>query len=343
MSGPPETGPIRVLVTFPAKPTDEELDRLLPVDERIELQLCGYEEPHAVRTARGRGQVVTVPPPDPVLVEQLSQAHVILALDLPQGVGELAPRLCWLQTAGAGIEHILRLGLPDEVTVTNAAGVAAVPIAEFVLARILGVWKRTAELDALQRAHRWRPTYGGQLAGSTLLVVGLGAIGTAVADRAAALGMEVLGIRRTPRPHRSCALVAGPEQLHELLGQADAVVVSAPATPGTADLFDAEAFAAMRPRSVFCNVARGSLVDERALEDSLRDGRLRAAILDVTRDEPLPAESPLWDLDNCFISAHSAPAPDRYVSELYGLFADNLQRWRTGGPLRNVVDPGRGY
>jgi phosphoglycerate dehydrogenase-like enzyme len=343
MSSPPVRGPVVVLVSFPPDPPDPELERLRNVSDRVDLRVCSYLEPHSARTARGAGARVEVPELDPAFAAELAAAHALLALDLPDGVAELAPELRWVQAVGAGVEHLLRHPLPERIALTNAAGVAAVPIAEFVIARLLGVWKRTTELDALQRDHRWEPTYGRQLAGSSLLVVGLGAIGAAVAERAHALGVEVLAIRGHPRPHPNCAEVAGPERLHELLGRVDAVVLSAPAIAETESMFDAAAFAAMRAGSVFCNVARGSLVDEDALADALRSGHLGAAVLDVTRREPLPEDSPLWDVPNCAISPHSASAPGRYVMDLYGFFADNLSRWLAGEPLRNLVDRDRGY
>lgn len=343
VSSPPRAGPVRVLLTYPEQPSEALLAPLRRASDRIELRVCGYQEPHANRSSRGRGEGAAQAPLEARFAEELAQAHAVLALDLPGDLGRRAPHLRWLQAAGAGIEHLLTLGLDHQVSVTNAAGVAAVPIAEFALARILGVWKRTAELDALQRAHRWEATYGRQLAGCTLLIVGLGAIGSALADRAAALGMEVRGIRRNPRPHPSCTEVAGPERFHQLLGQADAVVLSAPSTPETAEMFDRAAFAAMKSGAVFCNVARGTLVDEDALMEALGHGQLGAALLDVTRTEPLPADSPLWDLQNCYISPHSAPAPQRYTEDLYALFADNLERWMSEQPLRNLVDLHRGY
>ena len=176
-----------------------------------------------------------------------------------------------------------------------------------MIGRILQVWKRFDEMGELQRRHEWDPRYGRSVAGSTIALVGLGAIGGAVAERARALDMHVIGIRRSYTPGATSPLtdeLFGPDALHEVLGRADAVVLSAPSTPETQDLFDAAAFAAMKPGSVFCNVARGVLVDEDALIATMRAGHLQAAILDVTRAEPLPADSPLWDVPGIL---HLAP------------------------------------
>jgi phosphoglycerate dehydrogenase-like enzyme len=209
-----------------------------------------------------------------------------------------------------------------------------------VIGQLLAVWKRLDELADQQRRRVWEPAYGRQVSGLRLGVVGLGAIGTAVAERAGALGMGVLAVRRRPgagdRPP-AVDEVVGPDGLHDVLSRVDAVVVCAPASPDTHELFDAAAFAAMRPGAVFCNVARGSLVDEAALLDALRSGHLGAAVLDVTRQEPLPADSPLWDAPNLRLSPHSAASLDHYVESLFELFADNLGRYLRGEPLRNVV------
>ena len=244
-----------------------------------------------------------------------------------------------MQAIGAGTDHFRGAELGPDVVVTNAAGVAAVPIAEFVVGQLLAIWKRFDELADQQRRHVWEPAYGRQVSGLTLGLVGLGAIGTAVAERARALGMRVLAVRRRPGVDRPPVVdeVVGPEQLSDVLGRVDAVVVCAPATPETRDLFDAAAFAAMRPGAVFCNVGRGSLVDETALLDALRSGHLGAAVLDVTREEPLPADSPLWDAPNVRLSPHSAASLDHYVESVFDLFADNLGRYLRREPLRNVV------
>jgi phosphoglycerate dehydrogenase-like enzyme len=161
-----------------------------------------------------------------------------------------------------------------------------------------------------------------------------------VAERARALGARVLGLRRSPPgagPGPADELF-GPERLHEMLARCDAVVVAAPATPETFHLIDAEALAAMRPGALLVNVARGSLVDEEALVRALTSGHLGAAALDVFEREPLPPESPLWDLSNAYLSAHSSVSVDRYLEDVFELFLDNLARYLRGEELRNRVD-----
>jgi phosphoglycerate dehydrogenase-like enzyme len=275
-----------------------------------------------------------------------SRAEATLALDLPAGIGALAPGLRWVQAIGAGIDHLDGATLPDGCVITNAAGVAAAPIAEFAFGRLLAVWKRFGEIDELQRTHEWKPTFGVLVEGRTLGIIGLGAIGSEVAMRARAFGMVTIGTRRSYRPgddHPAVDELRGTGDLHDVLARCDAVVVSAPGTPETENLFDKEAFAAMKPGALFCNVGRGSLVDEQALIDALESGHLGGAVLDVTRQEPLPDDDPLWDAPNMWISPHSSASQERYTEKLVALFADNLGRFVRGEPLRNVVDRAAGY
>jgi phosphoglycerate dehydrogenase-like enzyme len=286
---------------------------------------------------------------DELADEQLAvwaRAEGTLALDLPADIGTIAPNLRWVQAIGAGIDHLDPAALPDDCMVTNAAGVAAASIAEFAFGRLLAVWKRFDQIDELQRARQWKPTFGLLVEGRTLGIIGLGAIGTEVATRARAFGMTIIGTRRSYQPghdHPAVDELRGADDLHDVLARCDAVVMSAPGTPETENLFDKDAFAAMKPGALFCNVGRGSVVDEAALIDALESGHLGGAILDVTREEPLPADDPLWDAPNIWISPHSSASQERYTEKLLALFGDNLGRFRRGEPLRNVVDRAAGY
>jgi phosphoglycerate dehydrogenase-like enzyme len=333
-----------VHIAYPPDPSSRLVDGLRAVSPDLEVVVAPYVEQHGTRAARSQGSIDELRARAQALTDEqraaFGRAEVLLALDLPVGLGTLAPALRWVQAIGAGTDHFHGSELGPDVVVTNAAGVAAVPIAEFAIGQLLAVWKRFDELADQQRRRVWRPAYGRHVAGLTLGVVGLGAIGTAVAERARALGMRVLAVRRRPRADDRPPVadeVVGPERLHEVLARVDAVVVCAPATPDTNDLFDAAAFAAMRPGALFCNVARGSLVDETALLNALRSGHLGGAVLDVTREEPLPADSPLWDAPNLRLSPHSSASLDHYLEAVFELFADNLGRYLRGEPLRNLV------
>ena len=338
-----------VHVAYPPDPPRHLVDALRAVSPDLDVVAVPYVEPHGMRAARSQGSLEELRARASALTgtqrDAFARAEVLLALDLPVGLGTFAPGLRWVQAIGAGTDHFRGAELGPDVVVTNAAGVAAVPIAEFVVGQLLAIWKRFDELSDQQRRHVWEPAYGRQVSGLTLGLVGLGAIGAAVAERARALGMRVLAVRRRPGADDRSPMVdevVGPERLHDVLSRVDAVVVCAPATAETQDLFDAAAFAAIRPGAVFCNVARGSLVDEAALLDALRSGHLGAAVLDVTREEPLAAASPLWDAPNLRLSPHSSASLDHYVESVFDLFADNLGRYVRREPLRNVVADGSG-
>jgi phosphoglycerate dehydrogenase-like enzyme len=272
----------------------------------------------------------------------LARAHVLVALHAPADLMRLAPELRWIQGIGAGVEQFAKAGARrDRVFVTNAAGLSSGSMAEWVVGRLLQVWKRFREADAHQRQHEFVRTYGRTFAGSTIGIVGLGNIGVAVSQRVRAFGCRVLAAKRSARPgatseHADALYPA--DQLHAMLRECDAVVIAAPATPETRHLIDAKALAAMQPHAVLVNVARGSLVDEEALANALRKQRIAAAVLDVFDPEPLRRASPLWDLPGVYVSAHSSVSIDRYLEDVFLLLLENLGRHLAGEPLRNLVD-----
>ena len=272
----------------------------------------------------------------------LAEAEVLIALHVPARLMELAPKLRWIQGVGAGVEQFAATGVPrDRVLMTNASGLSAASMAEFVIGRLLEVWKRTREIEALQRDHNYRRSYGRTFKGSVVGIVGMGHIGREVAIRARALGARVVGNKRSKPSSEETALVDAfftPDQLHEMLSECDAVVIAAPATPATHHLMNARALAAMKPGATLVNVARGSLLDDPALIDAMRSGHIGASVLDVTEQEPLPADSELWDLPNVYLSAHSSVSVDRYNDDVFELFEENLRRFVRGETLRNVVD-----
>jgi len=323
--------------------------RLASIRSDVDVLVVPYDLSHAEHTRRSHdpyaadlasGEVAL----SSELREALAAAEVMLTLNAPLDLPSLAPRLRWVQAIGSGVGQFVPSRLPEGgITLTNAAGVGATPIAEWVLARILAVYKRLDEHGAQQRAHVWQEAMGALLEGRTALIVGLGAIGTAVATRLRAFGVHVIGVRRTPGAAPEVDELVAPDQLHAVLGRAHIVVVAAPGTAANENMFDAAAFAAMRSGALFVNVARGLLVDESALIDALYAGHLRAAAIDVAREEPLPPESALWDAPNLAISPHSSASADRYLERVGELFYDNLARFVSGRELRNVVDLTHGY
>lgn len=262
-----------------------------------------------------------------------------------QKVLEQAPELRWLHTPSAGVDHVLIPPvLERDITVTNSAGVHAIPIAEFVMALLLSHAKRLPDYRAAQAAARWERSFRpGELYEQTLLILGIGGIGQAIASRAAAFGMRVLGSRRSPRPIEGVAQVVGMDGWRALLPEADAVVIAAPLTEETRGMLDAAALEAMKPSAYLINIARGAIIDEPALIAAINAGRIAGAALDTFEEEPLPPESPLWRLPNVTITPHTTSGSPRMHERQIALFLENLRRFRGGEPMLNVVDKAAGY
>jgi phosphoglycerate dehydrogenase-like enzyme len=282
-----------------------------------------------------------------------------------------APRLAWVHSASAGVERALTPAARERgLIITNARGVFSRPIAEYVLMMILAVSRRLPGLLELQRERTWQPLEGVELRDVTVGIVGLGSIGRAVGALATAFGCRVVAIRRrSEQGSGSLAAgrgataggnadasaegpsfgeimldrVGGPETLPQLLAESDFVVLAAPLTPETEDMIDAEALAAMKPTAWLINVARGRLIDERALINALSDGGIGGAVLDTFRDEPLSPSSPFYELPNVIVTPHTSWSSGRVLDRSVELFCDNLRRYAAGEPLLNVVDPSAGY
>ena len=332
--------------TRPRQELEDDLTALRAIDPAIEIIDVRYVDSYELRTRRGASPGADLrhlaPALTPAQHDAFSRVEVVLAQDLPFDVATVAPNLRWVQGLGAGVSQLLSAGLGDAgIRLTSAAGVNGVSISEFVIGRLLQIWKRLPEIDARQGRHLWDPVYGKEVAGSTLGVVGLGGIGRQVARRGHGLGMNVLACRRSATPGSTDPDVDAlfpPEHLHEMLGRSDAVVAAVPETAETVGLFGPAEFAAMRPGSIFVNVGRGSAVDEDALVGALGSGQLRAAVIDVVVEEPLAEDSPLWDVPNLYISAHCSTSPDRFFANLHALFRDNVRRYIDGAPLVNETD-----
>ena len=343
---------LNAVLMYPPAIDQSELDSLHRRFSGVRFHNIGYFEPHGLRDAKAKGRVTdellaTAPPLSESEREVIATADVLMTLDLPPGIREWAPRLRWVQAIGAGIGQLEPAKLKAKgIVLTNAAGVASTPIAEFAIGRLLEVWKDIRVLERQQKDHHWKMHQGLLVKGRTVGIVGLGAIGRDVARRAKAFEMTVLANRRSAQPGDTdpdADELFGPDGLDEMLARSDAVVLCAPHSPETIDLFDAERLGRLNPGVVLVNVGRGSMVDEAALVDALESGHLGAAVLDVTREEPLPADSPLWDAPNIYLSPHCSTAREGYNEALLELFCDNLERFLSEEPLRNVVDPDRGY
>ena len=286
----------------------------------------------------------------------LDRAEVLFGIphDSAEGLAEAVnglPGLRWVHATSAGAgEQVRKAGLSPEalkrVVITTSSGVHALPLAEFAVLGLLAMAKELPRLVEDQRARTWpeirRPLR--ELSGQTLFLVGVGEIGREVARLGKALGMRTVGFRRTEGPPPEWVdEVHGPQQLAELAGQADAMVVSLPLTEQTAGLVDRATIERLPASCIFVNVGRGGVVDEPALTDALRSRRITGAVLDVFATEPLPTDSPLWTLPNVLVTPHAVAVSPRENERIVELFVDNLGRYLDGRPLRNVVEPGVFY
>jgi phosphoglycerate dehydrogenase-like enzyme len=264
-----------------------------------------------------------------------------------------APGIRWQQTPSAGVNHILTpIFLEHDIILTNGAGVHAIPISEFVLTLILYHAKQLRKLQADHDQRRWEKSWLvlPELANSTVLILGTGNIGQAIASRARAFGARVWGGRRRPEPLTNFDKIVVGNEWHALLPEVDYLVVATPLTPETKALIDETVLrwrsppkASLPSHAYLINVGRGAVVDESALTKALTEGWIAGAGLDTVSIEPLPPESPLWSLPNLLITPHTSAISPTLKERITALFLDNLERYRVGQPLRNVVNKQAGY
>ena len=248
---------------------------------------------------------------------------------------DATPSIEWMQCDSAGVDHLRPFS--SRVRVTSASGVHDEALADYVVCAMLMFNLHFPTFFRQQRDHVWEPKPLRPSNGQRLIVLGLGGIGSRVFAKAKALGLQVIGVRARPQGD-----AVGVDQLIEVLEDADFLAVTLPRTEKTLGLVSEKVLASMKLGSVLVNISRGGIVDERALVRMLRDGPLRGAVLDVFETEPLPAESELWDLANVVITPHSGDI-EGWQSKVVELFCANLERFRAGEPLKNVIDPERGY
>jgi phosphoglycerate dehydrogenase-like enzyme len=302
-----------------------------------------------LRAAAPEAEVVAVEERDAVLT-QISDADAYIPGPWDEGVLPAAGRLRWVHFRWAGVGGQLFPALiANPVVVTNSAGVFAIPMAEhamalmLALARALNVclppspedpWRATAE----RARARMR-----ELHGATLGILGYGGIGRATAERARGFGMRVLALRRHPEPDEFADAVWGPERLDDLLRQTDYLLVSCALTDETRGMVGERELALMKPHAVIVNVARGAVIAAPALLRALQEHRIGGAALDVTDPEPLPADSPLWHMDNVIITPHVSGSSPETSRRQFELLEENVRRFAAGRDLLNVVDKQAGY
>lgn len=256
-----------------------------------------------------------------------------------------ATKIRWYHSLGAGVENLVVLPQFRErgIVLTNNSGAMDIPIGEHVIAMLLAAAKRLYLYRDQQRASEWKEHHQQELRGATLVVFGLGSIGAEAARLAAALGMRVIGVRRSSTPVPGVERIVPPEQLGDAVAEADYVAICAPLTRATRGAVSREVIARMKPNAWIVNIARGAIVDEEALTEALQARRIGGAALDALTVEPLPRESPLWSLENVMITPHSSNSSPNVRQRTVGLITENLRRYKAGEPLINVVNLEAGY
>ena len=253
-----------------------------------------------------------------------------------------APSVKWVSIGGSGTDHMTPWD-PAQLTVTNAAGVAADMMSQYALGAMLHFSLGFPQFHAAQQRREWVSGKVEPIDGKTVLILGLGKTGEAVAARAKALDMTTIGVRARPKATPNVDEVYGMQALLDLWARADFIVVCVPLLDTTRGLVGAAAFAAMKETTVIIDVSRGGVIDTQHLLAALDAGRLGGAALDVFPTEPLPVEHPIWGYDNVIVTPHCSSVYDGWDLKAVKMFSENLKRYRDGKTLSNIVNPERGY
>jgi phosphoglycerate dehydrogenase-like enzyme len=298
------------------------------------------EAPEAIADAVRRGGGELVPADQAEAVVWYGYAH-LSQQQVPFVRALLRDSVRWVQLDSAGVEPWFEYGLVDAERVwTSAAGAYAATVAEHVVALLLAAARRLAECA---RAQTWQALGGVRLAGSTIGIVGAGAIGRETARLLAPFGVRILALTRSGKPVRGAKRSFAPAGLHELLAESDYAVLCAPLTPETRGLIGARELALLGPQGVLVNVSRGGLVDTGALLAAVRSGVIGGACLDVTEPEPLPEGHPLWHEPRVLITPHTANPRALFDAALTERVQQNVARFRAGEPLLGMIDQAAGY
>ena len=336
---------LKIAVLFPLR---EKQHVLVELCQSHPVKFCWtpYLESSELRSSRGHNlgrNVKNLKEPDipTEYHEQWRDCNGIISMDLPSNPKALFPHARWFQGVSAGYDHIDATALAEMgVQQTSARGIASAAIAEFVYARLLQEIKHLRKLDHQQENKEWQVQFGNQIQGKTIGIIGLGSIGSEIARKAKAFGMTILASKRDIKDDLAISLVDhlfGSDDVEEMISLCDIVVMAAPATKETENMFNKKIFSSMRKGTIFINIARGSHVVEEDLISALNSGHLRAAILDVVRNEPLPIEDPLWGAPNLYLSPHCSVSFDSYEENAVALIADNALRLLRGAKLKNLV------
>ena len=295
----------------------------------------------------------------------LADCDIMVTFRVPKDLARRAPKLKWIHLMSAGVEHALQAGVFDNpgLLLTNSSGIHGTTIGEYILASMLAYAHQIHVPLRAQTRHEWLPQRHFMktvfdLRGKAVGIVGYGSIGRETGRLAQAFGMEVYALKRDPQDHGDSGWCApnvgdpegripqrwfGPDQRVELLELSDFIIVTLPLTPETRHFLGAREFAAARPGAYVVNVGRGEVIDQDAMIEALKSGRLGGAGLDVTTPEPLDAQSPLWDIENVLLTPHVSGARQNYNDAAFEVFVENLRRFTAGRKMMNLVERSRGY
>jgi phosphoglycerate dehydrogenase-like enzyme len=331
------------------KPSETKL--LICIWHQFSLWRPPAEFADAIRRRWPEMQVIHLPTYDHVK-DELPDTDILVGFSIRPEQFAAARKLKWIHSTAAGVGQLMFPELRRSgVIVTNVSGIHATPMAEHVLGVLLALARRFPDCFRGQREGRWvqqqlwdAPVRPRDLHGQTLLLVGLGAVGKEIARLAKPLGMKIWAVTRSGRGDSQLAeRILPATEFERVLPEADFVVLCAPETPETRRMIGARQLAAMKLSAYLVNIARGTLIDEAALADALSKQIIAAAALDVTEEEPLPPESPLWKLDNLFLTPHMSGVSESLWPRQTELLLENLERWFSGRDLINRVDLERGY
>lgn len=352
----------RLTIALPLAP--QHVKQIRDASDKFEVTNLSRMQRHVYREGRPLWPGYSEPPltgeeseenATQVVAEVLGETEVLLTnptIPTETLLGR-APGLKWLQLTSAGVDRLAQTDLvrSGRITVTTASGIHAIPISEYVIGAMIAFAKGFPRAAKQQSRNQWQGYISPELAGATVGILGLGAIGRRVAQLAKALGMRVIAVRRSAEQRTTgeeagdpCFDVMVPaSELHYVLAESDYIVLSVPLTDDTQHMIGEAELRAMKPNAVIVNIARGAVIDQPALIAALKSGAIAGAALDVTDPEPLPVDHELWSLENVMITPHISGGTPRYMDRAVDLFCDNIRRYQDGETLINVVDVARGY
>lgn len=281
------------------------------------------------------------------IYERLKTAEVLITFFLcSKRMLDAAPSLKWVQATSAGVDYLAVDEMARRnILLTNGRGVARIQMAEYAVAAMIALARNAYTMFHNQVRKRWdREVPQGEIYGATVGILGLGAIGSEIAKRAAFMGMRVIGLQRNPQPHECVDVIYGPDGLAQVFKESDYIINLLPHTTETEGIIDRRLFDSMKDSACFINIGRGKTVNETDLIDALQRKTFRAMVSDVFENEPLPEHSPLWKLDNVIITPHICGASPTYLQRSLAIIDHNLDVYASGqGEMVNVVDPSKGY